>query len=119
MIHRRTFLCGLTLGALARPLAAEGQQAGKIYRIGALFVTPPDFPPGQGPAAKRLAELGWVYGRDYVVEVRTYGDRIERVPELAAELIRHGVDVFFVAGGADAWQVRTVTQTIPIVTYAA
>ena len=53
MIHRRTFLCGLTLGALAVPLPAEGQPAGKLPKIGVLH-------PGSGtqPLFAALAEIG-------------------------------------------------------------
>ena len=47
----------------------------------------------------RLRELGWVDERDFVVEQRQYADRYDRVPDLAAELVRTGVDVFVVGGG--------------------
>ena len=41
-----------------------------------------------------MRELGWVYGQNIVTERRAYGDQVERIPELAAELIRSGVDIF-------------------------
>jgi putative ABC transport system substrate-binding protein len=68
---------------------------------------------------ERPRELGWVYGRDFVVEDRAYGDEIERVPDLAAELIRTGVDIFVVSGAADPVRVQRVTKTIPIVAWGA
>jgi ABC-type uncharacterized transport system substrate-binding protein len=82
-------------------------------------VTPPQNPPGQGPFYERLAELGWVYGQNFVVEQRVYGDQMERIPDLADELLRTGVDVFVVGGAADAVRVQKVTRTVPIVTFAA
>jgi len=57
--------------------------------------------------------------RDNVLEHRAYGDQMERIPELAAELIRSGVDIFIVPGGVGAVRVQQVTRTIPIVTFAA
>ena len=69
--------------------------------------------------SERLRELGWVYGRDFVVEQRAFGDRIERIPDLAAELIHTGVDIFVVEGATDAALVQRVTHTIPIVTLRA
>jgi carboxymethylenebutenolidase len=60
MMNRRTFLCRLTLGALTVPLAAEGQQARKVYRIGLLG----DVPPFLDEAFRQgLRELGYVDGR--------------------------------------------------------
>jgi len=119
-VDRRRFLSG-SLALFAWPLAAEAQPAGKIYRIGLLASgTLPTTPAGQGPLLyERLRELGWVYGRDFVAEERAYGDRIDRLPDLAAELIRTGVDIFVVEGAADAVRVQQVTHTIPIVTLRA
>jgi len=65
--------------------------------------------PGQGPLYERLRELGWVYGQNIVTERRAYGDQMERIPELAAELIRSGVDIFIVPGGVGAVRVQQVT----------
>jgi putative ABC transport system substrate-binding protein len=118
---RRTLLVALAGGILAAPLAAEAQLAGKVYRIGLIGSgAPPPPPADQGSMlSERLRELGWVYGRDFVVEQRTFGDRIERIPDLAAELIRTGVDIFVVEGAGDARRVQQVTHTIPIVTLRA
>jgi putative ABC transport system substrate-binding protein len=111
----------LTGGLFAVPIAIEAQQAGKVYRIGLIGSgAPPPTPAGQGPLLyERLRELGWVYGRDFVAEQRAFGDRIDRIPDLAAELIRTGVDIFVVEGAADAVRVQQVTHTIPIVTLRA
>ena len=104
------------------PLSADAQQSGKVYRIGLIGSgTPPPPPADQGSLlSERLRELGWVYGRDFIVEQRAYGGRIERTPDLAAELIRTGpVDVFVVEGATDARYLRQVTHEIPIVTLRA
>jgi len=120
-MERRAFLAGTGAVLLAAPLAAEAQQAGKVYRIGLIGSgTPPPPPTDQGSLlSERLRELGWVYGRDFVVEQRAFGDRIERIPDLAAELIHTGVDIFVVEGATDAALVQRVTHTIPIVTLRA
>jgi putative ABC transport system substrate-binding protein len=111
----------ITLNLLLAPLAVDAQQTGKVYRIGLIGSgTPPPAPTDQGSLlSERLRELGWVYGRGFVVEQRAYGDQIERTPDLAAELIRTGVDIFVVEGAADAVRVQQVTHTIPIVTLRA
>ena len=120
MIDRRTFLAGTGAVLLATPLAAGAQQAGKVWRIVTMqedFTSSP--PLGQGPFFDRMRELGWVYGQNFVMERRTWGDQIERVPDLAAEVIRSGVDVFIVPGEGAARPVQQVTRTIPIVTSTA
>ena len=111
----------LALSLTLVPLAADAQQSGKVYRIGLIGSgTPPRPPPDQGSLlSERLQELGWVYGRDFVVEQRWYGDQLERIRDLAAELIRTSVDIFVVEGFTDAARVQQVTHTIPIVTLRA
>jgi putative ABC transport system substrate-binding protein len=69
--------------------------------------------------SERLQELSWVYGRDFVVEQRWAGGQLERIPDLVAELIRTGVDIFVVEGFTEAKGVQQVTRTIPIVTLRA
>lgn len=66
-----------------------------------------------------MKDLGWVHGQNFVTERRAYGDRLDRIPDLAAELMRSGVDVFIVYGGIQAVRVQQVTRTIPIVTNIA
>jgi len=120
-VNRRTFLYGSLL-TLAAPLTAGGQPSSKPHRIGLIGSgTPAPGPADQGSLlSERLQELGWVYGRDFVVERRWYGDQLaERVPDLAAELIRTGVDIFVVEGLNEARRVQQVTHTIPIVTLRA
>jgi len=114
-MNRRTFLGTLTGGLLTAPLAAEAQQAGKVYRIGTIYDTNSATPKGQGPFYDRMRELGWVYGQNFIVERRAYGDQPERIPDLATELVQWGADVFIVGAPSEAKRVQRVTRTIPIV----
>jgi putative ABC transport system substrate-binding protein len=118
-VDRRAFLGTLAGSLLAGPLAVEARQAGKVYRLGSVVAEMPTTPPDQGPFYDRMRELGWVYGQNYVVERRAYGDQLERIPELAAELMRSGVDIFLASGNTIARRLQQVTRTIPIVTFDA
>ena len=84
-MNRRTFLFGLTLGALSAPLAAEAQpQTGKVWRIGVLMsLYPPD---ADAPQALRqgLRTLGYVEGQNLVIDWRYVQGRDDRLPTLAA-----------------------------------
>ena len=86
----------LAVAAVTTPLAAEAQQAGRIPRVGVL--SPGNPPPGD-PFRQReafeagLRDLGWIPGRNIVIEYRYAEGRLERLPELAAELVRLPVDV--------------------------
>jgi putative ABC transport system substrate-binding protein len=114
-VDRRAFIGTLAGGLLAAPLAAGAQESGKVYRIASISAQMSTTPQGQGPFYDRMRELGWVHGQNFIVERRAYGDQIERIPDLAAELMRSGVDVFIVGGSIEARPVQHVTRTIPIV----
>jgi putative ABC transport system substrate-binding protein len=113
-MKRRVFIAG-AVAVLAAPLAAGAQQAVKVYRIASFSAQLPTNPQGQGPFYDRMRELGWVHGQNFIVERRAYGDQIERIPDLAAELMRSGVDIFIVGGSVEARPLQQVTRTIPIV----
>jgi ABC-type uncharacterized transport system substrate-binding protein len=119
-VDRRRFLLTSLAGALATPLAAEAQPAvkGKVYRIGFIGSEMPT-PTREGAFWDRMRELGWVPGQNVVIEKRAFGTDVERVPEIAKELIGLGTDVFLVGNAAMAGRVRRETQTIPIVTTSA
>ena len=119
MMDRRAFLGTLAGGLLAAPLAAEAQQAAKVYRIVSIVDVMPSNPVGQGPLFDRLRELGWVHGQNVVYERLAYGDHIERIPDLAAEAMRSGVDIFIVSGSIVSRRLQQVTRIIPIVTSSA
>jgi putative ABC transport system substrate-binding protein len=113
VIDRRTFLAGTGAILLAAPLAAEGQQAGKIYRIGYLMA---NFPGALNTSfLQGLHDLGYVEGRDFVIEDRFAEGQTHRLPELAAELVRARVDIIVTGGTLATGAAKQATQTIPIV----
>jgi len=81
-------------GLLVAPLAVEGQPAKKIYRIGFLDFISPDVPHAYSKDfLSGLHDLAYVEGRDFVMEYRFAAGHKERLPELAADLVRANVDV--------------------------
>ena len=119
-MERRAFIGMIAGGLLAAPLAADGQQQPKtIPRLGMLFTGSPSVPPGPGQDAfmKQLGELGWVEGRNLAVE-RRWADRPDRLPDVAAELIRLNVSVILAPGLQAAQAAKKSTSTIPVVMVA-
>src|SRR5262245_20481496 len=115
-MNRRTFLYGVGVGLLGAPLAAEAQQAEKVYRIGFLsWSFPPPADPWVEPFRERLRELGYVEGQNVVVEYRWAEERSDRATDLAAELVRLGVDVIVAWVGTVVRAAQNATRTIPIV----
>jgi len=112
-----TVVLALALALLAAPLAIGAQPTGKVPRIGWLggptresaevFVR--EFQQG-------LKDLGWVEGQNIVIEWRFAGARAERLPDLAAELVRLRVDLIVTPSTPTALAVKNATKTIPIVT---
>jgi len=107
----------LILGLLAAPLPVEAKQAGKVYRIGWLSLrSGPPTGPRHMVFRQKLHELGYVEGQNLVIEWRSAKGEYERLPELAAELIRLKVDVIVTPSSENMvrlWQ--QATRTIPIV----
>jgi putative ABC transport system substrate-binding protein len=101
-IERRKFLATLLSGAAAAwPIAAHGQQPGKLPTLGFLVAgTQSSHSPWVAAFIQRLRELGWIEGRTVAIEYRWADGRSERFPELAAEFVRLKVDVIVTAGGA-------------------
>jgi putative tryptophan/tyrosine transport system substrate-binding protein len=97
----------LTLAALAAPFVAEAQPPAKVYRIGLLGGTSPEVSPIWERFPQRLRELGYVEGQNIAFEGRWYEDNLERLPALAAELVRLPVDVI-VAGAPPSRRVSTL-----------
>ena len=118
MMDRRAFIVG-SVAALAAPLAAEAQQVGNIYRIGylaALYAPRPDRSTRVWQTfLVRLRELGYVEGHNLVLEARFAEGDVERLPRLAAELVRLKPDVIVTLGTPATLAVRRETASIPIV----
>jgi putative tryptophan/tyrosine transport system substrate-binding protein len=115
-MRRRNFIAGLASTTAAWPFAARAQQTGKMRVIGFLS-------PGSETSSVSvishffddLAELGWIEGKNVVVERRYAENRVERLPELAAELVRLNVDVIVAGGTLGPLAAKRATSTIPIV----
>jgi len=116
MITRRVFVGSLTGGLLAAPLAAEAQQAGKVYRIGYLSApTRESVEHVLQVFLRALRELGWVEGQNLIIEYRWAEGKIERLPALAAELVQRKVDVIVAPAASAVWAAKNATSSIPIV----
>ena len=111
---RVSMVATLALALLAAPLAAEAQQAGKVYRIGVLSGASSPNPADHQPFLKALRELGYVHGQNLTLDER-YGAGHERLPALAAELAGLNVDVIVTIGTPAARAAKAATATIPIV----
>lgn len=114
--QRRKFL--LAAGAfLTAPLAAQAQQTGKVYRIGFLGNTrsTPEFLVALEAFRQGLRERGWVEGQNILIEYRWAEGKFDRLPELAAELVRLKVDLIFAQSSIYVEAARKATLTIPIV----
>src|SRR5262245_32029573 len=108
----------LTLCALlfALGFSAEAQQPKKIPRIGALF---PKYPATYSPRTtaflQGLQELGYVEGKNIMIEWRWAEDKAEKLPDLAAELVRFNPEVIIANGTPAIKALQNATRTIPIV----
>jgi putative ABC transport system substrate-binding protein len=114
-MDRRTFLSGVGLGLLAAPLAAEAQQAAKIARIGYLATNLAANARLHEAFRQGLRDLGYVEGRNLVIEYRDAEGKPERFPAHAAELVALKVDVIVAPGTPAALAAKQATQTLPIV----
>jgi putative ABC transport system substrate-binding protein len=112
VMDRRAFLGMIAGGLLVAPLAAEGQPAGKVWRVGIL---------GNENSApweafrRGLRDLGYVGGRNLTMESRWSEGRTERLPALAIELVQLRVDVIVASGTQAVRAAKQATSTIPIV----
>ena len=113
-MNRRTFLCGLTLGMLSAPLAAEAEPTGKVYRVGVLSEGPRSsvidlmLPPA-------LHALGWVESENFVFERRHAEGKPDQLPKLAEDLVRAKPDLILAVGNPETAAAKRATSSIPIV----
>ncbi len=101
MNNRRKLVFALGVSALAVPFGSFAQQQGKVWRIGFLAQRRVDFIDSDyiyGPFRQGMRELGYVEGKNLVIEWRSAENKTERLPALAAELVRLKVDVIVIAG---------------------
>jgi putative ABC transport system substrate-binding protein len=116
-MKRREFVKALGGAAAMWPLAARAQQSpGRVYRIGYLSIA-------SWERSRRFVEafedglrrLGYRVGEKVIVEYRFANGEMDRLPALAAELVRLGVDIFFAGSNPSMVATMTATTTIPIV----
>jgi putative ABC transport system substrate-binding protein len=111
-LNRRDFLGAIAIGTIATPLAVA-QPAAKIFRIGYLATNAtPHF---QKAFRQGLRDLGYIEGRNLVIEDRDAEGKLERLPALAAKLVALKVDVIVASGTPAALAARQATRTLPIV----
>jgi putative tryptophan/tyrosine transport system substrate-binding protein len=112
-VRRREFVT-LLGGAAAWPLAARAQQPAKVARIGFLDLAPAAGSSRVEALRAGLRNLSYVEGKNIVIEFR-WAERVEQLPEPAAELVRMNVDVIFASSSTMVERARQATKTIPIV----
>jgi putative ABC transport system substrate-binding protein len=122
-MERRAFISGISFGLFAAPSAAVAQPAARVYRIGVLFEGAQSADMA-GPEPRSvllrqflqgLQELGYVEGQHVVIERRSAEGKPERLPGLAAELVRLKVDMILASGEQTTPVLLTNTSTIPVV----
>jgi putative ABC transport system substrate-binding protein len=113
-VERRQFISLIGGAAAAWPLAVRAQQGGKKYVIGR-FSAGSVTEPINEVVTEALRELGWVEGENVVFERRYAENRLERLPEMAADLVRLKVDVIAAGGTLAPLAAKRATSTIPIV----
>jgi len=115
MTSRREFVT-LLGGAAAWPLAARAQQSHRVPRIGVLLLgTPASFAGRTQAFVEGLRDLGYVEGSTVAIEWKWGQDQVDRLPDLAAELVRSQVDVIVTGGTPPAKTLKNAARTIPIV----
>jgi putative ABC transport system substrate-binding protein len=115
-MNRRAFIGTVAGSLLAAPLAAEAQLPGKSPRVGFLSIfSPLDVPRWREGLTKGLRDLGYTEGHDIAIEYRHAEGHLERLPSLAAELVRLKMDVIVAETTPASLAAKRATTTIPIV----
>ena len=112
----------LTLLTLA-PLVTQAQQVGKVHRVGLIFTTSPvsemvgsePVHPSARAFVQGLRALGYVEGKNLILERRSAEGRFERFGDIVAELVRLKTDVIVAPGDVAPRAAKMVTTTVPIV----
>lgn len=111
MIDRREFITSLAVGALLASRSGDAQQARRMRRIE--WLSPASAADGLPSLRVGLRELGYVEGQNIAIEARWADGRSERLPQLAAELVRRPVDVLCTEGTQASGAAKQATSTIP------
>jgi putative ABC transport system substrate-binding protein len=111
---RPAALAVFALALLVAPLMTGAQQPGKVARIGFLWDTPAVWPHALDAFRQGLRDLGWVEGRNLIVEYRWAEGRFDRLPALAEELVRLKVDVIVAPTSIYTGAAKRATSSTPI-----
>jgi len=115
-MDRRAFIGALAGGLLAAPLVAEAQRVSEVYRVGFLGAASPlGYAPFVEALRLGLRDLGYVEGKNLAIEYRWAEGKYDRLPDLAAELVRQKVDLIVTHGTPGTLAAKQATRTIPIV----
>jgi len=115
-MDRRTFVSAAAGALLVAPLVTRAQPPGTIFRIGILEAIPVQQNAANLDAMRRgLRELGYVEGRNLIIEYRSADGRADRFPDLASELVRLKVDLIVARGTPAARAAKAATATTPVV----
>jgi putative ABC transport system substrate-binding protein len=119
-VKRRQLIGAMAVGLLAGPLSGAAQPSGRTpARVGFLGFASPSMQARSFDAFRQgLRDLGWIEGQNVTIESRWAEGDLERLPALAAELVRLNVDVIVTGGSAAVRAVQQATRTIPIVSGA-
>ena len=115
-MKRKITVLALCAMLFALSLPADAQQTGKVPRIGFLDnSTASSIAVFLEAFRQELSKLGWIEGKTITIEYRFAEQKPERLPELAAELVRLKVDLIVTSGGTTPLAAKKATSTIPIV----
>jgi putative tryptophan/tyrosine transport system substrate-binding protein len=115
-MDRRTAILVMGGSLLAMPFASSAQTPAKVWRIGMLETTPAAMNAANlGAFRQQLRELGYVEGRNLIIEYRSADGHSERFPGLAAELVDMKVDLIVTRGSLATQAAKNATRTIPVV----
>jgi len=117
-VRRRDFITLFGGAAVAWPVTAGAQKSGKIARIGMLATANPRSAPFVQAFEQRLRDLGYIEGQNIVIEYRDAGGEVDRLPDLAADLVRLDVNVIVTATDPATRAAKRATTTIPILMVA-
>ena len=113
-MDRRKFLA-CTVGLLGVPLAAEAQEAGRVYRVGLLHQGSSRGGLMSRTLSGALREFGWIEGKNVVIEPRYAEGQTEKLPALAADLVRLNIDVIVTNTNSETLAAQQATASVPIV----
>jgi len=116
MIGRRLLICGVAASLFVANAAVHGTETEKVYRIGILEAIPASANHANLDALRAgLKDLGYVEGRNLIIEYRSADGHAQRYPELASQLVRLNVDLIVARGTPATTAAKNATRMIPVV----